>query len=81
MTVFIYDWKDYDASQYFDWSIHQQDILTKMVEHTQAWNKDINVQSKYMVLILWPDKPGVVNQDECRTSLKKAMALCEDCIK
>ena len=81
MTIFIFDWRSYDASQFFDWQVHQSQILEHVTQHTTSWNRETNVMSKYMILILWPDKAGSVNQDECRNQLKRIMAMTEDCIK
>jgi RecG-like helicase len=55
-------------------------MIDKIKKHTDSWQRDLDVQSKYVIMVLWPDKAQYANIDECRSSLKKAIALQEDCI-
>jgi hypothetical protein len=49
-------------------------------KHSESWQRDISVQSKYVILILWPTKDYGVNMNECQKSLQRVMQTQEECI-
>ena len=51
-----------------------------MRKHSETWQQNISVTSKFMILLLWPQKDYALNIEECRNSLRKSISLCEDYI-
>ena len=51
-----------------------------MRKHSETWQKDISVVSKFMILVLWPTRDYGLNMEECRNSLRRAMSTAEDYI-
>lgn len=83
VTIFLFDWRKWAEShpktEVFDWKAHEALILNSVKQHGDAWQRDLSVPSKFMIIILLPTGlPQPVNLEEIRTSFKKAVQASGD---
>ncbi len=76
VTIFIFDLRK--STAFFDWKTHEVNILAKIKDHTERWQINNSVCSKYMVIIMFPYNNDTVNVEECKNSFKKAVQLSGD---
>lgn len=81
MTIFIFNWSEYKEDN-LDWRTKEQHIVDLMRKHSESWQRDTSVMSKFMVIVLWPSKDygQGLSMDECKNSLKRTLSVCEDYI-
>lgn len=65
-----------------DWRAKELLIVEQIRKHSESWQRDTSVLSKFMILVLWPTKDyGLGNSmDECKNSLRRTLSVCEDYI-
>lgn len=56
VTIFVFDLRDYFSSgQNWDWQQIEREALFQIKKHTDMWQADLSVPSKYTVIFLLPD--------------------------
>lgn len=55
-------------------------MLDKIKKHADNWQRDLSVQSKFMIIVLWPQHYDAGYMKEAESSLRRAISTCEDCI-
>jgi hypothetical protein len=81
VTIFIFNWANYQEDN-LDWRAKEIHIVDMLRKHSESWQRDTSVVSKFMVLVLWPNKEygQGLSMDECKNSLRRTLSVCEDYI-
>lgn len=66
VTLFIFDYRDFSKEEVWDWRLIETSILGKVKNHSDHWQKDLSVPSKYVLIILFPLNVDGVNPEDCR---------------
>lgn len=74
--MFVFDYRSFKDT--WDWRQIEFTILAQLRNHSEHWQKDLSVTSKFVLLILLPANIDGVNPAEHRKSFKNALQLSED---
>lgn len=74
LTIFVFDYRTVTS---MDWKVEESKILGQIKEHSEKWQTNITVPSKYMLIFMFPNLEGL-SVEECRNSFKKSVQLSGD---
>lgn len=68
VTIFVFDFREIKEGEIWDWPQIEATVLAQIKNHSDHWNKEASVPSKYVTIFLFPTGNLNVNIEECRKS-------------